>query len=219
MPAGVVFAVAVYGDLAGALLILLHFGKAFLEFRLIADDADEVLHLFLKLVLDLKCITLIGSGVRALERLQRCSRGLLNLIFIYFSLAVILRELRREPAGPFAEDQKIGQRISAKPVGAVQTRRRFAGGEEARNGGHLRLAIDPDAAHHVVRGGPYLHRFRRVVDIGKLLELVIHARQLLLDMLRSVRDLFLDPRNIEKNPAVRASAAGLDLAHDAARDV
>src|SRR5437016_4730216 len=115
MPAGVVFAIAVYGDLAGALLKLLHFGKALLEFRFIADDADEVLHLVLKLVLDLKCVTLIGAGVRALERLQRCSRGLLNLIFIYFSFAVFLGKLRCEPAGPFAEYQKIGQRISAEP--------------------------------------------------------------------------------------------------------
>src|SRR5205823_963246 len=116
MPPGVVFAVAVDGDLLGALLKLLHLDKALLEFRFISDDADEVLHLVLKLVLDLKCITLIGPGVRSLERLQRYSRCALNLIFIDFRFTVFLGKLRRKPASPFAEYQKIGQRISAETV-------------------------------------------------------------------------------------------------------
>ena len=55
--------------------------------------------------------------------------------------------------------------------------------------------------------------------IGELLELVVHARQLLLDVLGAVRDPRLDPRDVEEHAAVRAAAAGLDLAHDAAADV
>ena len=43
--------------------------------------------------------------------------------------------------------------------------------------------------------------------------------QLLLDVLRRVRNLFLDPRDVEEHAAVRAAATGLHLAVDAARDV
>ena len=48
---------------------------------------------------------------------------------------------------------------------------------------------------------------------------MVHARQLLLDVLGGVGQLLLDPRDVEEDAAVRAAAAGLDLAHDAARDV
>ena len=63
------------------------------------------------------------------------------------------------------------------------------------------------------------HRLLRDIEVGELLELVIHARQLAFDVLGGVRDLFLDPRDVEEHAAVRAAAAGLDLALDAARHV
>ena len=63
------------------------------------------------------------------------------------------------------------------------------------------------------------HRCRGDIEIRELLELVVHARQLLLDMFGSVRDLFFDPGNIQEHPAVRTTPPGLDLAHDAPRDV
>ena len=50
---------------------------------------------------------------------------------------------------------------------------------------HLRVAVDAHAAHHVVRRRADLHRLLRDVDVGELLELVVHARQLLLDVLRA----------------------------------
>ncbi len=63
------------------------------------------------------------------------------------------------------------------------------------------------------------HRLLRDVEVGELLELVIHARQLAFDVLGGVRDFFLDPRDVEKHAAVRTAAAGLHLAHDAAGHV
>ena len=45
---------------------------------------------------------------------------------------------------------------------------------------------------------------------------MVHTRQFLFDHFRSVRQLLLDPRNIQKHAAVRTSPPGLDLAHDAA---
>jgi hypothetical protein len=44
-----------------------------------------------------------------------------------------------------------------------------------------------------MRGRSDLHRLGRYVDVGKLLELVIHARKLLPDVILRVRDLRLDP--------------------------
>ena len=81
---------------------------------------------------------------------------------------------------------------------------------------HLRLGVHAHAAHDVVRRRPDFHRLLRDVDVGQLLELVIHARQLLLDVLGAVRQPRLDPRDVEEHAAVRAAAARLDLAHDAA---
>ena len=66
---------------------------------------------------------------------------------------------------------------------------------------------------------PDLHRSRRDVKIGELFKLVIHARQFLLDMLRRILHLFLDPCDVQINAAVRRSAARLDLAIDASCNV
>src|SRR2546427_471470 len=77
----------------------------------------------------------------------------------------------------------------------------------------------PNAAHHVVGCRTYFHRLGRNVEIRQLFELVIHARQLFLDVLRCIRNSFLDPRDVEKNTAMRTSATFFNLAHDAAGDM
>ena len=114
---------------------------------------------------------------------------------------------------------QVGQRVAAETIGAVDARRALARGEQARDRRHLRVGIDADAAHDVVRRRPDFHRLLRDVEVGELLELVIHARELALDVLLGVRELLLDPRDVEKHAAVRDSAPGLDLAVDAARHV
>ena len=48
---------------------------------------------------------------------------------------------------------------------------------------------------------------------------MVHAGQLLLDVLGRVRQLLFDPGDIQKNAAVRAAAAFPHFAHDAARHV
>ena len=67
--------------------------------------------------------------------------------------------------------------------------------------------------------GPDFHRLLRDVDVAERFELVIHARQLALDVLLRVRKFLFDPGDIEINAAVRSPPPFLDLAHDAARDV
>src|SRR5262245_1315303 len=91
--------------------------------------------------------------------------------------------------------------------------------EQAGNGRHLSLRMNTDAAHDVVHRRSNFHRSCGDVDIGELLELMVHARQLLLDVFRSVGDFFFDPGDVEENTAVWASPAFLDLAHDATCDV
>src|SRR5690349_16687045 len=70
-----------------------------------------------------------------------------------------------------------------------------------------------------MRRRPDFHRLFGDIDIGQLFELVIHARQFLFDVLGRVRNLFLDPRDVEEDAAVRTSSALLDLAYDATRNV
>ena len=95
----------------------------------------------------------------------------------------------------------------------------LARGEQPGNRRHLRVGVHADAAHDVVRRRPDLHRLLGDVEVGQLLELVIHARELALDVLLGVRELLLDPGDVEEHAAVRRAAAGLDLAVDAARHV
>ena len=95
----------------------------------------------------------------------------------------------------------------------------FSGGEETGDVGHLRVAVDADAAHHVVGGGADFHRLFGDVEVGELLELVVHAGELALDVLLGLGDVLLDPGDVEEDAAVRRAAAGFDFAVDAAGDV
>src|SRR5262249_54550784 len=54
------------------------------------------------------------------------------------------------------------------------------------------------------------------VDVFELLQLMIHAWELLLDALGRVWESLLDPRDVEEDAALRASAPLLDVANDAA---
>src|SRR5207249_4248969 len=97
--------------------------------------------------------------------------------------------------------------------------RAFARGEQPRNARHLGVGIDVDAAHDVVSGRPDLHRLLGNVDVRQLFELVVHTRQLALDMLRGVGKFSLDPGDVEINPAVRRTPALFDFTNDAPRNV
>ena len=92
----------------------------------------------------------------------------------------------------------------------------------ANKSGHgrgLRVGIDADAAHDVMRRRPDLHRRCRDVEIRQLHELMIHGRQFLFDVLGGVRQLLFDPRDVEIDAAVWRAATGFDFAIDAAGDV
>src|SRR5215208_838820 len=65
-----------------------------------------------------------------------------------------------------------------------------------------------------MRGGPHLHRLFGDVDVGELLELVVHARELFLYVLLGVGELRADPGDIEKYAAVRAASAFANFLDD-----
>ena len=87
----------------------------------------------------------------------------------------------------------------------------------ANRPGHRRgrgVGVDLDAAHDVVAGGADLHRLGRDVDVGELLELVVHRRQPAADLLGRQAG-----RDVEEHPAVRRAAPLLDLGVDGAGDL
>ena len=214
VPAGVVIAIARDTDLLGLLPETLESLQGFLHLIFFTHDPDKVLHRLLQLVLNLERAT---SRFRRDRKGKRVFGDLVDLRVVDLPELIFLRILGGVFAGALAEDQQVGQRIAAQAVGAVDAGRTFPRGEEAGDARHLRIAVDAHATHDVVGGRADFHRLGGDVDVGQLLELVIHARQLLLDVLGGVRQLFLDPGDVEKHAAVRAAAAGFDFAHDAAR--
>src|ERR1700691_702291 len=65
----------------------------------------------------------------------------------------------------------------------------------------------------------HFHRLLGDVNVGELLELVIHAGQLLLYMLRRARNSLFDPRYVQEYAAVRTTPLFSYLPPDAAGHV
>src|SRR4051794_25005463 len=101
----------------------------------------------------------------------------------------------------------------------MQSCRNLAGGKQSGHTGHLGFRVYTHPAHDIMGGGPDLHRLLSDVKISELHELVIHARQLLFDVFRCVRDFLFNPGNIEKYASMRTASAGSNFVHDTARDV
>src|SRR2546430_6732590 len=132
---------------------------------------------------------------------------------------MLLRESCGKLSGASPKNKQSQRRITAETICSMKATAALAGSEQAGHRRHLRLWMNADAAHDVVHRWPNFHRSCRNVDIGELLELVVHTRQLLLNVFRRVWDFFFDPGDVEKYTAMRTSPAFLDLAHDAAGDV
>ena len=175
--------------------------------------------MFLQIVLHLIRPFGAAAGGAAIEWFDRFAIRGFDLGVVDLAIGIFLRKLRGEFAGALTEDDQVGKRIAAEPVRAVQSGGALARGKKPGQVGRLRVAVHADAAHRVMRGRADFHRLLGDVEVRQLHELVIHRGQLLFDVLRRVRDLFLDPRNVEEHAAVRAAATGLHFAVDAAGDV
>ncbi len=155
----------------------------------------------------------------ALEWFESFSRGFFNLIRVDLAVAVFCGKAGSVLARALAEDQKIGKRVAAQSIGPVYSCRAFACGKESPDGGHLRFGIDADASHDVVRSWADFHRLMSDIDVGKLFELMIHARKFSPYMLGGVWKFFFYPGDVEINSPVLAPAPLFDFADDAAGDV
>ena len=101
----------------------------------------------------------------------------------------------------------------------MQARGHFTRREQTRHARHLRVAINRDAAHDIVRGWSNFHALLRNVHARELLELVVHAWQFALDVLGGVWQFLLDPSNIQIHAAVRRAATSFNFSIDATRNM
>jgi hypothetical protein len=85
-------------------------------------------------------------------------------------------------ARPAPEDQQVGQRVAAEPVGAVHAAGHLARCEQPGQQRRAGVGVHLDPAHHVVLGGADLHRLPGDVHPSQLQELVVHRRQLAQDL-------------------------------------
>ena len=83
-----------------------------------------------------------------------------------------------------AEDEQIRERVATQAVRPVHAARHLTGRVQAGYRRRAGVGFDPDPAHDVVGGRSDLHRTGRDVDVGELLELLVHRGQLALDVKR-----------------------------------
>ena len=101
----------------------------------------------------------------------------------------------------------------------MQAGRALSRRKQPGNVRHLGVTVNPHSTHHVMGGRADFHRLLRYVNVGKLFELVIHARQLFLDALRCVRNFLFNPCDIEEHTAMWTAATFPHLAPDTTGNV
>ena len=177
VPAGVELPVALDAEVLGALLELVEPGRAPRSISVcLADDADEVVHRLLQLLVE-------RVGVLAALLLERRA-------------ARSPPPRRRPPGRPSAGARPRPCDVcrGAEPARSPNTSRsdselppsRFdpcmppetspAANRPGTRAAAAGVGVDLDAAHDVVAGRADLHRLRGDVDVGQLLELVVHRR-------------------------------------------
>ena len=155
-----------------------------------------------------------SSPVGALQGCLELALGVLDLDRVDVRLLAELGGVRSgSGAGPCPEHEEVRQRVAAEAVGAVHPARDLSRRVEAGQRRRAGLGVHPDAAHHVVRRRPDLHRTLRDVDVGELLELLVHRGQLAPDVVRR------EVADVEVHAAVRRAASLADLGVDGPGDV
>ena len=201
VPAGVELPAALDADLRHPAAQVLQRQQRLLDLLGLADDADQVVHRLLQVGLD-RVRVLAALQV---ERRQRrlLGRGHVRLVHGRPGRRRASGRTRRRRCRP-AGRTPAGRTASCRRAGSTRACRRPTS-PAANRPGTLRLLgvrVDLDAAHHVVAGRADLHRLGGDVDVGQLLELVVHRRQLAPD--RVGRQPGGD---VQEHAAVRRAAA------------
>ena len=147
----------------------------------LADDADEVVHRLLQLLVQ-RVRVLAALGRRTAR--ARSHRRVDDAWSTAGRAAEVRRRTRPRRARRRACRRPAGRTASCRRAGWSRACRRTPRPRRtARARGRPRgVGVDLDAAHHVVAGRADLHRLRGDVDVGQLLELVVHRRQPLEDL-------------------------------------
>ncbi len=112
--------------LQGPLFELLNNFQRLIQFRLDANDADQVLHALLQVGMN-RVRILVALGFKGR---QHGLRELFDLVAIYTQRsAQALGIFRGIETGAPAEYQQVGERVAAQAIGAMETGGDFAGGE------------------------------------------------------------------------------------------
>ena len=128
--------------------------------------------------------------------------SILYFIFFYFSPCVHSRcRLRSIQSCSPPKCHKIGKGVPTQSVSAMQSRCRLPCGIQSWNSRLLGLRIHLNAPHHIVCCRPYFHRLLCYVDSCKLLELMIHPRQFLPNLISR------PPRYIQIRPPMLTCTA------------
>ena len=107
-----------------------------------------------------------------------------------------------------AEHYEVGQGVATQSIGSVQAGCHFSGGIQAGHRGLLGVGVDLDATHHVMGCWPDLHWLLGDVHCSEFLELVMHPRELLHDL------LWIAPGDVEVDAAVLGRPPRITLAVD-----
>src|SRR6267378_218423 len=117
---------------------------------------------------------------------------------------------RSKPCSP-PKDQQIRKRVPPPSIRAMQTRRRLTRRKQSRQRTLRRLRLHANSAHHVVQRRSHFHWPCSDVHVRQLFELVVHARQFFLYVLRRL------VRNIQIRAAMLGSSALFHLRVDRPR--
>src|SRR5205809_791645 len=214
VPAGVVGATPRHADALCARLEGLELPESLLELALGTDQADQALHRLLEVGLDR--VRILTADAR--EGLDQLTRDRVDLACVDRErTAEVLRVERRVEPGTPPENEKVRERVAAETIRAVHPARDLARREEPGHRGGRGVGVDADPAHHVVAGRTDLHRLLGDVHARQLLELVVHGRQPLPDVVSRAarRDVEVDApvgwnwtnsMSIRSAPAQSASA-------------
>ena len=88
----------------------------------------------------------------------------------------------------------------------MQTRSHFSGSIQTRDAGRLGVGIHTHPTHHIVAGWANFHGLFGDIHVPKLLELLVHARELALDGFRIAL-----VGDIQKHATVRTAPTGEHL--------
>src|SRR5678815_3675206 len=93
------------------------------HFALITDDTDIMLHDLLQIALHR--VRILARAV--LKWLQHLPRIRVKLVVIDFVVWILPRKPGRKFAGAFSKDNEIGERVTAKPIRAIDSGGALAG--------------------------------------------------------------------------------------------